>query len=82
MGFKKIKNISDIKSLEDLNQLKLKKKYEMELKRLELQSSVIQMQMRMDPESIKETLIDEGKNYLQTLAIKWLPSFVWKFLNK
>lgn len=82
MGFKKIKNISDIKSLEDLNQLKLKKKYEMELKKLELQSSVIQMQMRMDPESIKETLMDEGKNYLQTLAIKWLPSFVWKFLNK
>lgn len=82
MAIKKLNNISDIKTIEDLRQLKLKKKYEVELKRLEVQSSLVRVQMNLDPENIKKTLIDESRFYLQEFAMKYMPSFLFKFFRK
>ena len=78
MAIKRINEIKDIKTLEDLNHLKMKKKYEMELKKLEFKSSVIRLQMNLSPEHIKETIVTEGQTYLKSMAVEFLPSF---FLN-
>lgn len=82
MATKKLNKITDIKSLEDLRQLKLKKKYEVDLKRLELQSSLIRVQMHLDPDNIKETIVTEARFYAQDLAVKYLPGFVLNFFLK
>ena len=82
MAIKKLNNISDIKTIEDLKQLKLKKKYEVDLKRLELHSSLIRVQMNLDPENIKQTLVEEARFYMQDFAIKYMPSFLFKFFNR
>ena len=82
MATRKLNKITDVKSLEDLRQLKLKKKYEVDLKRLELQSSLIRVQMHLDPENIKETIVNEARFYAQDLAVKYLPTFLLRMFNK
>ncbi|UTW66864.1 hypothetical protein KFE94_01755 [bacterium SCSIO 12643] len=78
---RRVKLISEIKSVEDLNRLKLEKKYEMQLKQLEFKASLIQVQMNLQPESIKETFREEGKSLGQRLAMKYLPAFLLRFMK-
>ena len=79
---KRIKLISDIKSVQDLQRLKLELKYKKDLKRLELQASIIQLESELSPEVIKQTLLFEGQSYLKRMAVNYLPTFVFNFLNK
>ena len=79
---KRIKLISDIKTLEDLNHLKLQKKYEKDLKKLELKSSLIQLQLELAPEKLKETIMNESQSYGERIAAKYLPSFLLRFFKK
>jgi hypothetical protein len=78
---KRVKLISEIKSVDDLNRLKLEKKYEMQLKRLEFKASLIQLEMNLQPDKVKETLMSEGKSFGQRLAAKYIPSFLLNFLK-
>lgn len=82
MGSKNVKLISEIKNLEDLNKLKLEKRYTKELKKLELQASLTKLQSNLSPEKIKETITYESQNFIQDLAVKLLPSFILKMLRK
>ena len=82
MGGKKINRISDIKTLEQLKELKMRKKFEVELKRLELQSSFIRVQMNFDPDRLKETFLTETKGYFQNLAVQYLPDFLLNYFRK
>ncbi|MGB0390821.1 MAG: hypothetical protein ACPGRC_00470 [Salibacteraceae bacterium] len=82
MKKKNIKLIAEVKTLEDLNNLKLQKRYLKELKKLEFQSSLIQLQSNLSPENIKETLITESQSFAEGLAIKLLPSFILNFFRK
>ena len=74
--------ISDVKTMEDLQRLKLEKKYTRDLKKLELQASLIQMQMELSPESIKETILEEGQSYLKRLASDFMPAIVLNLFRK
>ncbi len=78
---KRVKLITDIKSVEDLRRLKLEKKYQMELKRLEFKASIIQLQMNLSPEKIKASVIEESQNLAQVYAARYLPSFLLKFFK-
>jgi len=78
----RIKNISEIKTVDDLNHLKLKKKYELDLKKLELNASLIRVQMELDPENIKQTIFVEAQIFAQGVAMKYVPSFVLNFFSK
>lgn len=78
---RRVKLISEIKSLDDLNRMKLEKKYEMQLKQLEFKASLIRVQMNLQPESIKDTFKEEGKSLGQRLATKYLPAFLLRFMK-
>tara|TARA_R110002050_G_scaffold109799_5_gene221563 strand:+ start:8552 stop:8809 length:258 start_codon:yes stop_codon:yes gene_type:complete len=82
MSRRRIKMISDVKTMEDLQRLKLEKKYTRDLKKLELQASLIQMQMELSPESIKETILEEGQSYLKRLASDFMPAIVLNLFRK
>ena len=82
MNRNKVKYISDIKSLEELNRLKLQKKYQKDLKKLEFEVSLNKLQENISPEKIKETLFEESQNYFQDLTVKYLPSFLLKLIKK
>ena len=79
---KRIKLISDIKTVDDLQRLKLELKYKKDLKKLELQSSFIQLESELSPEGLKQTFISEGQAYLKNMAATYLPSVVLNFLYK
>ena len=78
---KRVKLITDIKSVEDLRRLKIEKKHQMELKRLEFKASIIQLQINLSPESIKATVIEESQGLAQLYAARYLPSFLLKFFK-
>ena len=79
----RLNKISEIKSLDDLKSFKMKRKYELELKKLEAHSSLILVQMNLQPDSIKETIMTEARWYSQDLLMKYVPSFVLNmFANK
>lgn len=79
---RRIKQISEVKTLADLNRLKAEKRYTKELKKLELQASFIRLQSQLSPESIKETITIETQNFAQELAVKFLPSILLKLFKK
>lgn len=78
---KRVRLISEIKSVDDLNRLKMEKKYEMQLKKLEFKASLIQVQMNLQPDNVKETFREESKSFGQRLAAKYIPSFLLQFLK-
>ena len=79
---RRIKLISDIKTVDDLKRLKLELKYKKDIKKLELQSSFIQLESELSPEGLKQTFISEGQLYIKNMAATYLPSFVLNFINK
>ena len=79
---KRIKLISDIKTVDDLQRLKLELKYKRDLKKLELAASIIQLESELSPEVIKQTLVFEGQSYLRRMAVNYLPAFALNFFNK
>lgn len=79
---KRIKLISDIKTVEDLQRLKLELKYKKDLKKMELQASIIQLESELSPEAIKQTFVFESQSYFKRMAVNYLPSFVLNFLYK
>ena len=81
MSKKKLTAIADVSSLKDLKELKLRKKYEKQLHTLELKANIIQVQRELNPEVLKETLVQEGQNALQGLLLKFTPSFLMKFFK-
>lgn len=81
MVSKRINRISDIKTLEELKEFKVRKRHEVELKKLEVQASLIRVQMNLDPERIKQTIIQEANNYLQNIALQYVPDFLLKFFT-
>lgn len=78
---KRLTNISGIKTAHDLRQLKLQKKYQKELKELELKANLIDIQHQLNPENIKQTLFEEAQTIGARFAAKILPSFLLKFLK-
>jgi hypothetical protein len=82
MNKRRVKLISEIKSLKDLSQLKMQKRYERDLKKLEFKASLIQLELNLSPGNIKEAVVEESKNYFQDLVLKLLPSFFLKFFEK
>lgn len=81
MAKRRIHQISEIKSLQDLQRVKLQKRYEKELRNLEFQSSLVGLKYNVTPNNIKEGIISEGKSYLIQIAAKWFPSLVSKFFK-
>jgi len=79
---KRLKLISDIKTVDDLQRLKLEKKYNRDLKKLELKASLIQLEANLSPEAIKDTLLFEGQSYVKQMALNYLPTFMYKMFNK
>ena len=79
---KRVKLITDIKSVDDLRRLKIEKRHALELKKLELKASLIQLQMYVSPEGIKEMVVEESQSLAQSLAAKYLPSFLLDVFNK
>lgn len=82
MANKRLKLISDIKTVEDLQRLKLEKKYNKDLKKLEFESSLIRLQMDLSPEAIKKTILAEGQSYLKKLAVGLMPVFLLNMFYK
>ena len=68
-------------TLDDLNYLKLKKGYEMQLKKVELQSSMVRLQMNFSPDQLKQTLREESSSILNDLVAKYVPSVLLRFFK-
>lgn len=79
---KELTTISSIKTADDLRQLKLQKKYQKQLKELELKANFIEIQHQLNPETIKKSIFAEAQLVGARLAAKYLPSFLLKFLKK
>lgn len=77
-----VQKISGIKTASDLRQLKLQKKYQKQLKELELKANLIDIQHQLDPENIKKSIFAEAQLVGARLATQYLPSFILKFLRK
>ena len=78
----RLNKISEIKSVEELKNIKLKRKYELELKKLEVNASLIHLQMNLNPDSIKETILTEARWYGQDLLMRYVPGFVLNMFNR
>lgn len=78
---KKLKQLTEVKTLEELNHLKLQKRYMKDLKKIEFESSWAHMNRNLSAEKISETLTEEAQGYAQQLALKYLPYFLLRFFK-
>lgn len=79
---KKIKNLSQIKTVEDLKLLKLERKYQLELKRMEFHFHVLQLSNMMNLENIKNEIVSKGKSLLFGVISDFAPSFLVKMFSR
>lgn len=79
---KELTTISGIKTADDLRQLKLQKKYQKQLKELELKANLIDIQHQLKPENIKKTIFAEVQMVGVRIAAKYLPAFLLNLLKK
>jgi hypothetical protein len=82
MKQKKAHNLSQIKTVEDLQLLKLEKRFHLEMKRMEFRFQVLKLADVVNPENIKNEIFTEGKKYLMSWVADYAPSFVWKLFSK
>jgi hypothetical protein len=79
---KPINSISEVKSADDLRQLKLQRKYQKQLKELELKANFIEIQHQLNPDNIKKSIFAEAQMMGARLSARYLPSFLLKLLRR
>lgn len=81
MERKRIKYLTEVKTLEDLNLLKMQKRYMKDLKKIEFETSLLHLNRNISAEKIAETFSSEVQNLAQRFALKYFPSFLLKFFK-
>lgn len=82
MPRRKLNFVTDIKSEKDLKLVKLQKKYALDVKKIELEASLLHMKMNLSPENIKDTLVEEGQSFLRRNLGNIVPSILSRLFKK
>jgi len=78
---KKVKQLTEVKTLDDLNRLKLQKRYMKDLKKIEFESSILHLNRNLSAEKIAETITMETQRIAKQTVLKYLPSFLGRFFK-